>query len=69
MTKQILLRMLSEAGGVTTVYPFIETGHVQEMNELIGDGLLIRISGETGLAEVQITEKGRLLLAQDSTDT
>lgn len=59
LTKQLLLQMLVDAGGITTEYPFIETGQVLKLVELIDEGLLVRIPRAGDLAEIQITEKGR----------
>ena len=65
--KLMLLRMLDEAGGSTTEYPFIETGQVRWLDELVAEGLLIRIARAGDLDDVCITTAGRELLKNETT--
>jgi hypothetical protein len=40
-------------------YPFIETGNLGLLRELIADGLVLRIPNDGDFAIIRITEKGR----------
>jgi hypothetical protein len=63
MTKQDMLQMLAEGGGATTEYPFIEYGLLNMLDELVEEGLLLRIPRDGDLDEVRITQKGREFLS------
>lgn len=63
MTKQTILHLINESGGRTTEYPFIETGQVHKLDELVREGLLLRVTRPGDLDEIRITEKGRRVLA------
>jgi hypothetical protein len=63
MTKQDMLQMLVKGGGVTTEYPFIEYGLLNMLDDLVEEGLLLRIPRHGDLDEVRLTEKGRGFLS------
>lgn len=65
-TKLKILKMLNEAGGSTTEYPFIETGQVHRLDELVEEGFLVRITRDGDLDEIKITDRGREFLARQS---
>ena len=63
MTKREWLQAVAELDGNMTEYPFIEWGYVHVMNELLKDGLIMRIPRPGDLAVIRITEKGREFLS------
>ncbi len=57
-----VLRLLDEAGGTTTEFPFVETGNGQTLDQLVNEGFLARKPRAGDLDEICITDKGRLWL-------
>ncbi|QDT72456.1 hypothetical protein [Lacipirellula limnantheis] len=65
LSKRILLQMLLDAGGVAKTYPFLSTGQMGQLQELLRDDLVVQISMPAGFDEVRITDNGREWLAGD----
>lgn len=66
LNKHALLEILEESGGTTTEHPFIETGNLTLLEDLIDDGFLIRLTRNGDLDEIQITELGKAFLASQA---
>jgi hypothetical protein len=66
LTKERMLRMLAEGGGETTEYPYIEYGLEYILEELLSDGLVIRIPRPDDFDLIRITKKGRDVVADQT---